>query len=93
MLLLLLLLLFNEGNTFYSAPVPSGGTAFLFMLSLMELYHHDASSNSDLVYHRLVESFKFAFAERTRLADPYCASEECWNTSEGILQAQKDMFK
>lgn len=81
-----------DGKTFYSPPVPSGGPDFLFMLSLMELYHHNASSDPDLVYQRLVEAFKFAYAERTRLADPFCDSQECRNVSESILQAQRNMF-
>ncbi len=63
------------------------------MLSLMELYHHDRHSDPNLAYHRLVEAFKFAFASRTGLGDPYCNDTECEDTSKEILEIQESMFE
>ncbi len=63
------------------------------MLSLMDLYHHNTDSNRDLLYHRLVETFKFAFAERTQLSDPFCINAECEAVSREILETQAKLFK
>lgn len=81
------------GHTFYSVPSPAGGATFLFILSLMEQYHHNQTSDPNLVYHRLVESFKFAFAQRTGLGDPYCNDSDCEAISMEINETQANMFE
>jgi hypothetical protein len=63
------------------------------MLSLMDLYGHNSDSDRNLVYQRLVETFKFSFAERTRLGDPFCDDLECESESEEILASQRRLFK
>lgn len=81
------------GYTFFSPPAPGGGATLLYMLSLLELFHQNAASDLDLPYHRLVEVFKFAFAARTRLGDPFCDDEECEAISKEIMEEQMNMFK
>ena len=63
------------------------------MLSLLDLFHQNAASDLDLAYHRLVEVFKFAFAGRTRLGDPFCDEDECEDISQEIMEEQMNMFK
>jgi gamma-glutamyltranspeptidase/glutathione hydrolase/leukotriene-C4 hydrolase len=55
----------------------------LFMVNVMENMNLTPSSPSDnVVYQHLVETFKYSFAARSYLGDPYCA--ECDNQSLAI---------
>ncbi|XP_052060351.1 glutathione hydrolase 1 proenzyme-like [Mytilus californianus] len=65
----------NDGSTLYSAPAPSGGPVWLFIMNIMDGYNITPESvlpekSELLTYHRLVEAFKFAYAKRTDLGDP-----------------------
>ena len=65
--------LFN-GDTIHTTPIPSSGCLITFILNILEGYKlHEKSfdyhSENKLIYHRIVEAFKFAFAERTKLGD------------------------
>jgi len=65
--------LFN-GDTLHTTPIPSSGCLITFILNILEGYklyenslkYHDENK---LIYHRIVEAFKFAFGERTKLGD------------------------
>lgn len=83
-------------HTFYSLPAPSGGPTLLFMLGILQHYGLNMTSDLNLTYHRLVETFKFAYAERTKLGDPHCddlQDQICIQSRELILRTQRDMFK
>ena len=67
-----------QGNlTMYTNPLPGSGVLLAFILNILDghLPHksEDKSKNDfkdPLTYHRIVEAFKFAFAQRAKLGDP-----------------------
>ncbi|VDI34309.1 gamma-glutamyltranspeptidase / glutathione hydrolase / leukotriene-C4 hydrolase [Mytilus galloprovincialis] len=70
----------NDGSMLYSAPAPSGGPVWLFIMNIMDGYNITPESvlpekSELLTYHRLVEAFKFAYAKRTDLGDPDFVSD------------------
>lgn len=50
----------------YTAPLPSSGVVLVFMLNILKNFLPDRSPQS---YHRIVESFKYGYAQRTHLGD------------------------
>lgn len=65
--------LFN-GETLYTFPLPGSGPVINFIVNLLDgykIHEHSFEHDSDikLMYHRLVEAFKFGFAKRTKLGD------------------------
>lgn len=83
------------GHTVYSPPSPAGGPLLLFIMNVMGDYEISASNRNEelsqlnLIYQRLVETFKYGFALRTRLGDPSCAL--CSDNAEEILALQYNM--
>lgn len=65
--------LFN-GDTIHTVPVPSSGSILTFAMNILEGYKFNEQSyefhrEDKLIYHRIVETFKFAFGARTKLGD------------------------
>lgn len=65
--------LFN-GDTIHTVPVPSSGNILTFAMNILEGYKLNEQSyeyhrQDKLIYHRIVETFKFAFGARTKLGD------------------------
>ncbi|CAG2167074.1 unnamed protein product [Oppiella nova] len=67
----------KRGNyTLHSFPLPGSGDLLAFMLKVMEQYEDDMNhktgkslNKTTLFYHRLIETFKFAFSRRTLLEE------------------------
>eukprot|EP00002_Diphylleia_rotans_P022487 TRINITY_DN4404_c0_g1_i1.p1 TRINITY_DN4404_c0_g1~~TRINITY_DN4404_c0_g1_i1.p1 ORF type:complete len:602 (-),score=129.33 TRINITY_DN4404_c0_g1_i1:88-1893(-) len=60
-----------HGLTVYGAPPPSsGGVAMGFTLSVLDRYDLRQNGKNGENVHRIVESLKFSFAQRTLLGDP-----------------------
>ncbi|XP_045448035.1 glutathione hydrolase 1 proenzyme-like [Melitaea cinxia] len=63
----------SEEHTLYSVPLPGSGSVLAFILNML-LGWVGAGSNvlagSELYWHRIVETFKYAYAKRTGLGDP-----------------------
>ncbi|XP_054165498.1 scoloptoxin SSD14-like isoform X2 [Oppia nitens] len=61
--------------TLHSFPLPGSGDLLSFMINVMQRYNGfyptaaNSTDNSTLFYHRLVETYKYAFAQRTHLED------------------------
>ncbi|XP_070534186.1 glutathione hydrolase 1 proenzyme-like [Ptychodera flava] len=55
----------------YAVPEPSGGAVFLSIAAIMEGYNLTAELKNDpLTHHRMIEAFKFAYAQKSDLGDP-----------------------
>ena len=66
----------NHGWKLYGAPPPASGALIAFMSNILAGYN--GLDDSVLSYHRMVEAFKFAYAQRSYLGDPH------FNYSEGV---------
>ena len=61
----------NNGLKLYSIPPPGSGIILAYILNIMENYNVSKTDATDpLMYHRLVESFKYGYAYRSQLGDP-----------------------
>lgn len=62
----------SEEHTLYSVPLPGSGSVLAFILNMLREWvgtGSDAPVDSNLYWHRIVETFKFAYARRTGLGD------------------------
>lgn len=57
-----------KNRTVYTSHAPTSGPVLLFILNLHEQF--DETTDNSLSLHRYVETLKFGFAARTRIADP-----------------------
>ena len=61
----------NNGLKLYSVPPPGSGAILAYILNTMENYNVTPNDiNNPLMYHRLIESFKYAYAYRSQIGDP-----------------------
>lgn len=63
-----------KNYTLYACSAPSGGVVALSALNIFNGYETSNSSQTNLTTHRLVESMKWAYGQRTQLGDPSFAS-------------------
>ncbi|XP_041373230.1 glutathione hydrolase 1 proenzyme-like [Gigantopelta aegis] len=64
----------HDNLTIFTPPLPSSGALLIFMLNVLDGYRFTHESvkhtrNAILTYHRIVETFKFAYALRMDLGD------------------------
>ncbi|XP_034832125.1 glutathione hydrolase 1 proenzyme-like [Maniola hyperantus] len=63
----------SDEHTLYSVPLPGSGSVLAFMLNMMRGWigvGTDVPVGSNLYWHRVIETFKYAYAKRTGLGDP-----------------------
>ncbi|KAG5678928.1 hypothetical protein PVAND_008549 [Polypedilum vanderplanki] len=77
-----------QGDTLHTTNLPSSGSIFAFILNILEGYKFHENSfdfhrGNKLIYHRIVEAFKFGFGFRTSLGDE--TSEEVVETLLNVL--------
>jgi len=61
----------TSGHVLHSVPPPGSGVILAAILNVMQHYQlKSAEDDAPPLYHRLVEAFKWAYAERTKLGDP-----------------------
>ena len=56
--------------TLYSVPPPASGAVLAFILNILDNYNIKPQKENALLYQRIVEAFKWAYAKRTKLGDP-----------------------
>ena len=61
----------GNGLWLHSVPPPGSGIILAYILNIMENYNLTPKDAKDpLMYHRLIEAFKWGYAYRSRLGDP-----------------------
>ncbi|KAH8361159.1 hypothetical protein KR200_003313 [Drosophila serrata] len=55
-----------HGYELYTSPLPTSGAVLIFILNVMEPLF---TNNTDIYWHRLIETFKHAYGRRSNLAD------------------------
>ena len=64
----------SESLTLYSVPPPASGAVLAAILNILDTYDINAETGDiGLLYHRMVESFKWAYGARSNLGDPFDA--------------------
>lgn len=58
----------KAGSTLYTTPAPSSGPLLAFILNIISGY--SGLDYSSLSFHRIIESFKYAYAKRSDIGDP-----------------------
>ncbi|EGD75524.1 gamma-glutamyl transpeptidase [Salpingoeca rosetta] len=87
-------LTFNyEGFDLFLAPAPASGSVLGMILNILDNYNLTGTTPNELTWHRIIESFRFAYAQRTKLADP-CCGETCTNTTlcDRVTSLQQEML-
>ncbi|XP_045497972.1 glutathione hydrolase 1 proenzyme-like [Colias croceus] len=60
-------------HTLFSVPLPGSGSVLAFILNMLRGWAgagSDVPADTNLYWHRIVETFKYAYARRTGLGDP-----------------------
>lgn len=63
----------KDNLTLYSIPPPGSGALTVYILNILKnvIPWKKEAARDPLTYHQIAEAFKYAFAHRTKLADPY----------------------
>ena len=54
----------------HSSPLPGSGAVLAYILNILKHFDFSPEDDTPLLYHRITEAFKWAYAERTKLGDP-----------------------
>ena len=57
------------GASLYSNPPPASGAIMAGILNILDNYNIGPGDDTPLLYHRMTEAFKWAYAQRTELGD------------------------
>ncbi|XP_013186877.1 glutathione hydrolase 1 proenzyme [Amyelois transitella] len=83
----------TEEHTLYTSPLPGSGGVLAFILNMLRGWVESGSEappGSNLYWHRVVETFKFAYGLRTHLGDP-SRSPELYNLTFSISELERNM--
>ena len=56
--------------TLHSFPPPGSGPILAYILNILKHFQISPGDDVPVLYHRMAEAFKWAYAERTKLGDP-----------------------
>ena len=60
----------SDSLTLFSVPPPASGAVLAAILNIIDSFS-DVEDPDPVFYHRLVETFKWAYAARSNLGDPF----------------------
>ena len=60
----------QDAHTVHSFPLPGSGIVLTFILDILKLYTIRPEDDNPLLYHRIVEAFKWGYGYRSHLGDP-----------------------
>ena len=60
----------RDGLELHSTPLPSSGIILTYIMNLMKWFQVGPEDDTPLLYHRMIEAFKWAYAYRSKLGDP-----------------------
>lgn len=66
-----------------SIPAPGSGPVLLSILNFLESYQ---LKQDNMSYHRILEAFKFGYAQRQKLGDPKFNSAAITNSSNVMIR-------
>eukprot|EP00095_Tigriopus_kingsejongensis_P011280 maker-scaffold14_size734282-snap-gene-1.21 protein:Tk11280 transcript:maker-scaffold14_size734282-snap-gene-1.21-mRNA-1 annotation:"gamma-glutamyltranspeptidase 1" len=64
----------GQGLTLHTVPVPGSGVVLIFIMNILKNYGFPSKGpieETPLMFHRVAEAFKWAYAQRTKLGDPF----------------------
>lgn len=61
----------SDGTTLFTVPPPGSGVLVAFMLNVLDSFISNNDVVDEVIYQRIVETFKYAYAKRTQLGDPH----------------------
>ena len=68
----------SNGYKIHSSPPPGSGAIVESIVKIFDNFRFSLDQNMDEdVYIKLLESFKFSFAQRSNLGDPFNSSHAC----------------
>ena len=76
-----------KGYKLISAPLPSGGPAALYCLNILNNQPFN-STPTGWDYHRIIEAFKYTYAERMQFGDPLFVTEQ--NLTQLVAHLMKE---
>merc|ERR1712018_150180 len=60
-----------NGKSVHTFPLPGSGVILTFILDILKWYGIRPNDDLPLLYHRMVESFKWGYGYRSKLGDPF----------------------
>lgn len=61
----------GNGMTINTVPLPGSGAILIYILNILKNYQLKSIEETPLMFHRMAEAFKWAYAQRTKLGDPF----------------------
>lgn len=64
-----------DNKFMYTTPLPASGSLLVFVMNFLDGFLPESLGSSVTFYHRIIESFKYAYARRTHLGDAHFVPE------------------
>lgn len=61
----------GSDNVLYSMGPPASGAILAYILNILKYFNIKSGDETPLMFHRVAEAFKWAYAQRSKLGDPF----------------------